>query len=91
VQTVLARIVPPLREATLSRLVERGDLDSKSKKLLGMINSTRLTLGSGHREELLDPVRAVFCDGADPDTRPAAIVAPLSASGTLSQFNREVP
>jgi len=36
-------------------------------------------------------VRSVLTDGETPDIRTAASIALLSASGTLPQFDREIP
>ncbi len=90
VQTVLAAIGPRLREPVLDRLVERGDLLREEKKVLGFIPSERLSLAMDRRAGLIGRVRAVLTDGEEPDTRTAAIVALLSASGTLPQFDREI-
>lgn len=91
VHTVLAALGPQLREPVLNRLVERGDLNRNRKKVLGLFNSTSLTLGSNRREQLLSPVRAALIDGEEPEPRTAATIALLSASGTLSHFHREIP
>lgn len=91
VQTVLAAIGPRLREPVLDRLVARGDLRREQRKALGLFPTTALTLGSDRRSELMAPVRAAFVDGAYPTPRIAATVALLSASGTLPQFDREIP
>lgn len=91
VQTVLAAVGPQLREPTLARLVERGDLSAEQKKTLGLFTSTRYSLGSERRAQLLGRVRSTLIDGAEPDSRTAATVALLSASDTLPQFHREIP
>jgi hypothetical protein len=91
VQTVLAATGPTLREPVLDRLVERGDMVRTSKKTLGIFTTSRLTLASELREQLMDRVRAALIDGEKVDARTAAAIALLSASGTLSWFHREVP
>lgn len=91
VQTVLAAIGPNLRTTVLDRLVERGDLAREHGRTLGIFPSTKLALGSDRRAELVDRVRAVLTDGETPAVRTAASIALLSASGTLPQFDSEIP
>ena len=91
VQTVLAAVGPSLRQPVLDRLVARGDLRRESRKMLGFIPSVALQLGSERRSELIAGARAVLVDGAEPDTRTAALVALISASGALPTLHREIP
>ncbi|MFP7761427.1 GOLPH3/VPS74 family protein [Marisediminicola sp. LYQ85] len=91
VQTVLAAIGPQLREPVLDRLVDRGDLTRTKGKTLGIFPSTKLTLGSDRRAELMADVRAALVDGETPSPRTGASIALLSASGTLPQFHSEIP
>ncbi|MGW9158226.1 GOLPH3/VPS74 family protein [Microbacterium sp. NPDC055665] len=91
VQTVLAAIGPNLRAPVLDRLVERGDLTREQGRSLGIFPTTKLALGSDRRAALIERVRSVLTDGETPDTRTAASIALLSASGTLPQFNGEIP
>ncbi|RKW70227.1 GOLPH3/VPS74 family protein [Galactobacter caseinivorans] len=91
VQTVLAAVGPPLRAQVIDRLVERGDLNRKKAKMLGIFPSSKLSLGSARREELITQVRAALLDGQTPSPRIAASIALLSASGTLPQFHKEIP
>jgi hypothetical protein len=91
VQTVLAAIGPPLRASVLDSLVARGDLERESRKRLGLFTTTRLTLGSDRRDRLIAQVRAVLLDGAEPDPRTSSLIGLLSASGTLPQFDPEIP
>lgn len=91
VQAVLAATGPTLREPVLERLVERGDLERTSKKTLGIFTTSRLTLATGRREQLLDRMRAALIDGSEVDARTAAIIGLVSASGTLSWFHKEIP
>ncbi|GAB2608421.1 hypothetical protein Aab01nite_61080 [Paractinoplanes abujensis] len=92
VQTVLAAIGPTLRGPVIDRLVERGDLSRSSRKTLGIFNTTALEEGPTERRAgLLDDVRAVLADGADPDPRTAALAALISGSGTLPQFDPVIP
>lgn len=92
VQTVLAAIGPRLRGPLLDRLVERGDLRRTRRKTLGLFTTTALEEGAGGRRAgLLQDVRDVLVDGAEPRPRVAALAALLSGSGTLPQFHREIP
>ncbi|RIV40285.1 GOLPH3/VPS74 family protein [Micromonospora radicis] len=92
VQTVLAAIGPGLREPVLARLVVRGDLDQEPRKVLGLFRTTVLREGrTGRRARLLADVRQVLVAGTQPTPRVAALAALLSASGTLPQFDREIP
>ncbi|TWD82536.1 Golgi phosphoprotein 3 GPP34 [Kribbella amoyensis] len=92
VQTVLAAIGPNLRSPLLDRLVERGELRRTSRKKLGVFESTVLEDGgTGRRAELVEQIRKVLVDGAEPEPRVAALAALLSGSGTLPQFHREIP
>lgn len=92
VQTVLAAIGPTLREPLLERLVARGDLRRKTRRTLGLFDTTVLAEGEGgRRARLLEDVRAVLVDGAEPTPRVAALAALIWGSGTLPQFHREIP
>jgi hypothetical protein len=92
VQTALAAIGPAMREPVLQRLIARGDIDQEPRKVLGLFRTTALRDGrTERRARLLADVRQVLVDGAEPPARVAALAALLSASGTLSQFHREIP
>lgn len=92
VQTVLAAMGPTLRGALLDRLVERGDLRRVSGKVLGLIPTTTLELGDADRRaRLVERVRAVLVDGAAADDSTGALIALISASGSLPYFDREIP
>ncbi|MGC4758891.1 GOLPH3/VPS74 family protein [Micromonospora trifolii] len=92
VQTALAAIGPALRQPVLERLIERGDIDQEPRKVLGLFRTTALRDGRTERRAgLLADVRRVLVDGAEPQARVAALAALLSASGTLPQFDREIP
>jgi hypothetical protein len=92
VQTVLAAVGPTLRGPVLDRLVERGDITRTTRKAMGLFNSTSLGDGpTGRRAGLVERVRAVLEDGAQPDPRTAALAALLSASGQLPTLHAEIP
>ena len=90
-QTVLAAIGPALRGPLLERLVDRGDIRRTSRKTLGIFDTKVLEDGSGRRAALLADVRGVLVDGLEPQPRVAALAALISGSGTLPQFDREIP
>lgn len=92
VQTALAAIGPSLREPLLERLVENGHLDRGRRKVLGLFDAATLELGdTGRREQLIAGLREVLVDGAEPEPRVAALAALVSGSGTLPQFDSEIP
>lgn len=92
VQTVLAATGPALREPLLDRLVERGVLRRRTRKALGFIETSVIEEGdSGRRRGLLGDIRAVLVDGTEPTPRTAALAALLYGSGTLPQFDRDIP
>ncbi|SFS08625.1 Golgi phosphoprotein 3 (GPP34) [Agrococcus baldri] len=91
-QTVLAAIGPMLRKPVLDRVVARGDIRRTSRRALGLFETTVLSGDGGERRaSLLEAVRTVLAEGAEPTPRVAALAALLSGSGTLPQFYREIP
>jgi hypothetical protein len=92
VQTVLAAMGPVLREPLLDRLVERGDIQRVGRKTFGLFNTSVLQVGeNGRRGQLLADVRGVLVDGAEATPRVAVLAALLYGSGTLPQFDRDIP
>lgn len=92
VQGVLAEIGTGMRGTVLDRLAERGTLRRESKKWLGVFPSTSTRIAdTAHKKALVEKVRAVLVDEAEPDARTAALVGLLSASGTLTNLHRDVP
>jgi len=92
VQTVLAASGPTLREPVLDRLVRRGDIGRQKRRVLGLFPSTALVDGgSGRRAELVARMRAALVDGEQPTAHIAALVALVSASGSLPVLHREIP
>lgn len=89
--SLISVIGPVLRSQTLDRLVEHGHLRRTRKRILGILPSESLKLGSPRREELLSRVRAVLVDGKPADARTTAIAALLSASGNLHQLDPDIP
>lgn len=92
VQTVLAASGPALREPLLERLVDRGSLRRRAGKSFGFLPVTVLEEADpAHRRMLLAEIRAVLVDGVEPAPRIAALAALLYGSGTLPQFDRDIP
>ncbi|AWL88339.1 GPP34 family phosphoprotein [Streptomyces griseus] len=94
VQTLLIEIGTGVgkREAVLDRLVERGLLRQETKKTLGLFRTTSISVAdTGYKKALVEKVRAVLVDGAEPDDRTAALAGLLSASGTLPTLHRSIP
>ncbi|BCJ68338.1 GOLPH3/VPS74 family protein [Polymorphospora rubra] len=88
VQTLLIEIGTHLRGQVIDRLVERGLIRRERERMLGLFRTTRFRAENPQYEaEMLERVRAVLEDGADPDSRTAALAALLSASGTLPTFH----
>lgn len=90
-QSILPAIGPRLRDPLLERLITRGHIARERRKSLGLFTTTTLTSGSERRAVLLAEVRRVLVDGAAPTPASAALAALLSASGTLPQFDPEIP
>jgi hypothetical protein len=92
VYSLILEIGPHLRAPMIERLEERGHIRTEARKLLGFIpNTTIIDGGTPRRAELLAAVRAVLVDGAEPDTRTAALVALLSASGEIATMHLDIP
>lgn len=92
IQTVLAAVGPPLRSQVLDRIVDRGDVRREPRKALGFIKVDVLVAGDGERRaRLLAQVREVLVDGVEPEPRVAALAALISGSGTLPQFDPDIP
>ena len=70
------------------RLLQRGFIRRERKRLLGLIPTTRLpSTGSAHETELRQRVVDVLEAGAEPDPHTAAVIALVSASGTLPSLH----
>jgi len=92
VQELLIDIGSSLRGEVLDRLVERGFIRRETKKVLGIFPTTRMPAQRPEYEaQLLERVRSVLVDGAEPDARTGALAALLSASGTLPQLHPGIP
>lgn len=92
VQTMLAAIGPTLRQPLLERLIARGDIREENGKVLGLFKTTTLKDGGSRRRSgLIRGVRNVLVDGVEPTPRVAALAALMWGSGTLHQFDPEIP
>lgn len=91
-QTMLAAIGPKLREPVLERLVASGEVSRETRKVLGPITRSTLEVAAGSRRAgLVEQLRAVLVDGAEPTERIGAIGALVSASGALPTLDKEIP
>jgi hypothetical protein len=92
VQTLILEIGTRLWEPLTDRLVERGLIRREKKKVLGLFRMNMLPADDPtHEAALRRDIRAVLEDGADPDTRTAAVIALLSSSGTLPMLRPALP
>jgi hypothetical protein len=92
IQTLPAAIGPTLRQPLLERLIARGDIREENGKVLGLLKTTHLKEGgSGRRSGLIRHIRNVLVDGVEPTARVAALAALIWGSGTLNQFDPEIP
>lgn len=91
VQTVLAATGPELREPLLDRLVARGDIERTTHKRLVFTTSSLHAGDSSRRDGLMADVRAALVDGVEPTPRVGALAALLYGSGTLPQFDADIP
>lgn len=92
VQVVLPTIGPSLRQPLLDRLIARGDIRQEKRKMLGLFPTTVLVDGgTSRRATLLRNVRSVLVDGTDPTPRTAALAGLIWGSGTLPQFDPDIP
>ena len=91
-QAMLAAIGTAIRQPLLERLVARGDIREENGKVLGRLRKTTLKDGgSGRRSSLIANIRNVLVDGADPTPRVGALTALMWGSGTLHQYDPEIP
>ncbi|MFC9504424.1 GPP34 family phosphoprotein [Streptomyces sp. NPDC057002] len=88
VQSLLVTIGSGLWKPLTDRLVKRGLLRRERKRLLGLFPTTSLPAAdTGHEAELRERMRAVLEHGEEPDARLAAIIALISAGGTLPSLD----
>ena len=88
IYTLLATIGFPLSEPVIERLIQRGLLRRERKRFLGLIPTTSLpATNTGHESALRKQMSVVLEDGVHPDPRLTAVIATISASGTLVLLN----
>jgi hypothetical protein len=79
-QELVTRIGKNLQQQLADRLVERGLLERKESKVLGLFPRTRWPAAdSRHEEEVRRRLGAALVQGVDPDERTGALIAVLSA------------
>jgi hypothetical protein len=84
IYTLLATIGHGLSEPVIERLLQRGLLRRDRKRFLGLFPTTSLpATNTGHESALRKRMSLVLEDVADADARLAAVIATISASGTL--------
>lgn len=89
---MLPAIGPSLRRPLLIRLITRGDIHEEKRKRLGLFATTVLGDGrTSRRPHLLQDLQAVLVDGVEPSPRTAELVGLIGGSGTLPQFDPDIP
>ncbi|MET1133929.1 MAG: GPP34 family phosphoprotein [Aeromicrobium sp.] len=79
-QDLVDRLGKGLKERLGDRLVDRGILERRDDKVLGLFPSTRWPAAdTSHEQDLRLRLTAALVQGADPDDRTGALVALLSA------------
>lgn len=92
VQPLLLELGAGLYAPVLERLAERGFVRRERKRRLGLFTTTRWPVADGaHEAELRRRIVAVLDTGTDPEVRTAAVIALLSASGTLPMLQPPLP
>jgi hypothetical protein len=72
----------------VDRLVEQGVVRREKHKVLGIFPTTRLpAVDTGHEADLRRRLVRVLQDGEQPDAHTAALIALISASGTLPSLD----
>lgn len=79
-QDLVNRLGKGLKETLTDRLVERGLLERREDKLLGVFSRTRWPAAdTTYEHDVRRQVRAALVEGAQPDPRSGALVALLAA------------
>jgi hypothetical protein len=79
-QDLVNRLGKGLKETLTDRLVERGLLERREDKVLGVFPRTRWPAADAtHEHDVRRQVRASLVEGAQPDPRTGALVALLAA------------
>ena len=87
-QDLVGRIGKGVREQLQDRLVERGVLEGRAGRILGLFPTTTWpAVDVRHEREVRQRLQAVLVTGLDPDPRTAAVIALLAA---VDQAHRQV-
>lgn len=79
-QDLVQRLGKGTKDALADRLAERGLLERRDDRVLGLFPRTRWpAIDSGHEQEVRRQLTAALVQGAEPDERTGALVALLSA------------
>jgi hypothetical protein len=79
-QDLVDRLGKGLEERLADRLVERGILERRQDKVLGLFPRTRWpAVDTAHEQDVRRALAAVLVQGAQPDERTGALIALLSA------------
>lgn len=91
-QAIIAAVGPNLREPTIQRLVDRGDLVERAAKTLGIFTTTELAEGdTGRRAELISAVRDALVGSGATEPRLAALCGLVFGSGMMPQLDPDIP
>ncbi|MEJ2870521.1 GPP34 family phosphoprotein [Actinomycetospora sp. OC33-EN08] len=86
-RTALPGLGASLRTPVVERLIERGLLRRERRGFGGLISTTRLPATERHETRLREQLRLVLELGADPAPRLTALIALVSAVGTLPSLH----
>ncbi|MBL7258694.1 GOLPH3/VPS74 family protein [Paractinoplanes lichenicola] len=90
-QSLLLHIGGSLYNPLIERLLERGLIRREKKRVLGIFKMNALpATESDYEPRMRDRIKAVLVDGAQPDTRTAALIALLSSSGALPMLRPQL-
>ncbi|ACU38650.1 hypothetical protein Amir_4823 [Actinosynnema mirum DSM 43827] len=91
-QSVLLEIGAGLYKPVINRLIERDLIRTENKRVLGLFRTTRLPSNApAHEADLRTKIRATLEDDQPADPRTGALIALLSASGTLPALRPPLP
>lgn len=85
-QSLVNRLGDDLQRTLADRLVERGILERRDSRVLGLFPRHRWpTIDASHEDEVRRSLAAALVAGQDPDQRTAALIALLSAVDRVHQ------
>jgi len=92
VQPLLLALSKNLLPTLLDRLENRGLIRKERKRVLGIFRTTRWPAeDERHEEDLRGRIRAALEDGEEPDTRTAAVIGLVYASGAMPALRPALP